>query len=500
MGRGHTSWVDKARRKPSWRSGLVVVALIAAASYLAYTKEIPFTGHGYELHAAFRSATTLKPDSPVRIAGVNVGKVTSVDQYPDSTGNAAEVTFTVDDAGRPIHSDATMTIRPRLFLEGNFFIDLHPGSPSAPELASGDTIPITNTARAVQLDEVLAALQSPARQDLKQFFEGFGTAFSHQPSAAEDVTQDPDVQGESAAQAINHSFQYGGRAGKGSAQVSQALLGTRPHDLSGLLAAQSRIFGTLLTREDDLKNLITNFNVTTAALASESTNLSATVRELAPTFEEAQPSLAHLSATLPALRTWASAMTPAVRELPATIRAGRPWLYQATRLLRKSELAGTASQLRQAAPGLAAVAPASRPLFPQLGLLGRCASQVLVPAGSQVLNDQNPSLSTGQPNYRDAFYGLVNLAGAAQPFDGNGSFLRAYAGGGPQMVRADNPGGGFQGESIWGKAIAAPQGTQPVVSGDQAPYRPDFACDRNPVPDLNGPAGASGPPSPAAYP
>ena len=66
----------------------------------------------------------------MRIAGVNVGKVTSV----EPEGNMAEVTFTVDDEGLPIHEDATITIRPRLFLEGNFFLDLQPGSPSAPEL------------------------------------------------------------------------------------------------------------------------------------------------------------------------------------------------------------------------------------------------------------------------------------------------------------------------------------------------------------------------------
>src|SRR5439155_13923772 len=180
---------------------------------------------------------------------------------------------------------------------------------------------------------------------------------------------------------------------------------------------------------------------------------SATIRQLAPTLEEARPSFAHLSDALPPLRAWAVALTPAVRELPATIRAGQPWLFQAAQLLRKSELGGTAHQLRQAAPGIAKVAPATRSLFPQLGLLGRCASQVLVPTGSEPINDQ---FSTNQPNYRDTLFGLVNLAGAGQPFDGNGSFLRVYAGGGQQLVRADNPGGGFQGESIWGHAIAAP--------------------------------------------
>ena len=30
----------------------------------------------------------------------------------------------IDDKGLPIHKDATLKIRPRIFLEGNFFVDL----------------------------------------------------------------------------------------------------------------------------------------------------------------------------------------------------------------------------------------------------------------------------------------------------------------------------------------------------------------------------------------
>ena len=46
----------------------------------------------------------------------------------------------IHDNGLPLHTDATAKIRPRIFLEGNFFVDLKPGSPSAPKLDDGDTI------------------------------------------------------------------------------------------------------------------------------------------------------------------------------------------------------------------------------------------------------------------------------------------------------------------------------------------------------------------------
>ena len=154
--------------------GLVVAILFVVGFYLGFTKRVPFTSRGYELHATFESATTLKPNSLVRIAGVNVGKVSSV----EPEGTMAEVTFNVSDDALPIHEDATIKVRPRLFLEGNFFLDLHPGSPSAPELDSGSTIPVTQTTRAVQIDEILTSLQSDTRTNLQRALEGYGKALN----------------------------------------------------------------------------------------------------------------------------------------------------------------------------------------------------------------------------------------------------------------------------------------------------------------------------------
>ncbi len=91
--------------------------------------------------------------------------------------------MTLKDEGLPIHEDATATIRPRLFLEGNFFIDLKPGTPSAPELDGDGEIPVTQTSTSVQIDEVLSALQSDTREELKGLLSGYGTALSYQPTA-----------------------------------------------------------------------------------------------------------------------------------------------------------------------------------------------------------------------------------------------------------------------------------------------------------------------------
>jgi phospholipid/cholesterol/gamma-HCH transport system substrate-binding protein len=496
------------------RNALILIVLVIVGVYLAWTKSIPFQSH-YELHAVFSNAANIRKDSPVRIAGVNVGKVQSVKSVcqngltSNCDSNYSEVTFTVDDNGQPVRSDAQIEIRPRIFLEGNFFLDLHPGSPSAHELSSGDTIPVTQTSTAVQLDQVLTSLQAPDRANLQKLLEGYGQALNHKPSAADDATQDPEVQGLTAAQAINKSFSYGQTGARDSAIVNEALQGTSPHDLSNLLAGQARAFGALVGHESQLQGLITNFNTVTGALADESANLQRTIRQLAPTLQVAEPSLRHTNATLPYLRANALALAKGIPELPATIAASQPWIDQTAALLGKDELGYIASQLRLAAPGAGKSAADGRGLFSQLGLLGGCVNNVLEPTGNVVLSDSGSgyNFDTGVPNFKEFGYAAANLAGDGVFFDGNGPALRLFAAGGPTPaggpvpnLRSPVPGAvSTRGNALWGGSTTPPIGTRPGL-GSKPPFRTDVACQSNPVPDLNGPLAAQGPPDPAPYP
>jgi phospholipid/cholesterol/gamma-HCH transport system substrate-binding protein len=141
-----------------FKVGAVVLAVIAVATFLGFTKNIPFVNEPYEIKAAFRDSSGINPGSPVRIAGVNVGRVRKV-ELTDPGSRAAVVTMGIDKIGRPIHADATARIRPRIFLEGNFFVELRPGTPSAPEMREHATIPADRTASPVQFDQVLGALR-----------------------------------------------------------------------------------------------------------------------------------------------------------------------------------------------------------------------------------------------------------------------------------------------------------------------------------------------------
>ncbi len=467
----------------------VFMAIIIIGPYLAFTGHVPFTSYGYEVKATFANGVNISTKSPVRIAGVEVGEVIGVER----DGDATTVTFTVDGSGRPIHKDAFAEIRPRIFLEGNFFIELEPGSPSAPELGSGETIPVSHTSTAVQLDEILTALQSPVRANLGSLLEGLGAALNEKPTAAEDATQLPAVRGKTGGAALNGVFKYGGDAGRYGAQTTNALLGTSPGDLSRAIAGAGRTFGAFARRDADLQSLIVNFDVFTGALSNQSAHLEQTLQHFAPTLNTAHSSLVNLNRALPPLRAYAIALTPAVAELPGLISASKPWLKQARPLLSGKEGGGSARLLAELTPGLAGAAVEGKSnTLPQLNQLSLCSSKVLIPTSDQTINDAS---STGGPNYREFFYTLTDFAGQSQNFDGNGSYFRLQPGGGDVLVEESNPSGNLPTDKQnFAFATTAPQGTQPLLGG-RPPLKPEVRCDKNPVPDINSGLGEVHPPT-----
>ena len=480
--------------------GLAVMILVLGGLYLAFAKRIPFTGRGYELNATFANAANIRPKSPVRIAGVNVGEVTGIERK----GKVSVVTFTVTDEGRPVHEDASAQIRPRIFLEGNFFVDLQPGSPSAPELGDDGDITLSRTSTAVQLDEILTALQSDSRANLQLLLEGFGTGLTYLPTPADDQDQDPEIEGESAATALNRSFDYGASAGRDISIVNEALLGTSKNDLSKLIAGAGKAFSSLADRERQLQDLVTNLDTFTGALSAESGNLSDTVALLDPTLRTANRSLVDLNAALPSLRGFSIALQPAVAELPATIQAGLPWLDQALPLLSRRELGGLASLIEQGAPGLAGATAETLRLLPQVTVFSRCVDENLIPAGNVVLQDSfgPANFTSGQPNFREFLYTTVGVSAESANFDGNGPYVRFMPGGGPVPVQTPNPAGSdspiIPANIFYGDNISDPLGVRPRITKKPPPFRTDVACFSNPIPNYNGPAAAVGPPSPKA--
>jgi phospholipid/cholesterol/gamma-HCH transport system substrate-binding protein len=341
----------------------------------------------------------------------------------------------------------------------------------------------------VQLDEVLTALQSDTRQDLKDVLSGLGKALNEKPTAAQDADAAPSARGETAAESFNDAYVDIPAAERSTAQVFEAFLGQEPgEDLSRLIDGTARTTGALIRNEEQLKDLITNFNRTTAAFASESTNLRTSIRELAPTLENANAAFASLNEAFPPTRAFAREILPGVRETPATIEASFPWIAQTRRLVSRSELGGLARELSPATADLARLTDRAIELLPQTTLTSKCARQVLLPTGDVVIKDE---FESGAENYKEFFWGLVGLSGEGQNFDGNGMYVRFQPGGGSQAVTLGSAGPG----AVYGNNVAVPLGNRPFYPGKRPPYRPDVPCHTNKLPNLNGPAAAKSEPT-----
>jgi phospholipid/cholesterol/gamma-HCH transport system substrate-binding protein len=480
--------VPELQRSNPVRFGLVVLVVTAIAVYFGFTKHIPYT-HGFRLKAVFSSALNVSPKSPVRVAGVNVGVVDSVKRE----GRTGVVTMDISSGGLPIHSDATLKIRPRTFLEGNWFVELQPGTPSAPTVFSGHTIPITQTSDPVQLDQVLDALNTDTRANLQTFLAEYGEALTRKPTPEEDAAQNPVVRGLNAAQALKQSYLDAPESLKGSAIVNQALGGVEQHDLSKLVAGIGRFTAALNVHEQQLGELIGNFNTFLGAFAAQSGSLRAAIAQLPGTLQNARRAFTSFNVAAPSIRAFSLDLVPGVEQLPSTIAAAFPWIEQVKSSLGPSELGGVAHGLREAAPTLAGLVTSQGPLFKQGDLLARCFTNVIFPSGNVKLQD-GPNTS-GVEDYKEFWYTLAGLAGIGQNFNGNGVMPRFMLSTGSQTLRSQpvsTVGAGGHGLRLLAHTSQPPEGTRPAFPASEPPYKPLVPCYTQKVPDFNGPL-AQGP-------
>ena len=468
-------------------AGAIAAVVILAVCYLVFGGGLPFRSAPFTLKATFTVETQLHLGSPVRIAGVNVGTVTGI-QRVGGNSSAAVATMSIQQSGLPIHADATADIRPRLFLEGNFYIDLHPGTPDVPTVSTGATLPASQTTGPVQLDRVLSALQSNSRADLQTLLRGLGRSFDGKPTAAEDATQDPSVQGLTAGQALNRSLKYAAGAFKASTIVNAALLGSQPRDLSGVVAGSAHTFGALASASNRLQDLVTAFNTTMGALAAKQDDLSTTISLLPPFLRTADSALTSLQASFGPTQRFAAALTPSVKQTAATITAGLPWLAQSAALFSPEELGGLLSSLTPAIQGTSSTLISSKALLNGSNTLAKCFVHTVIPTGNEKIAD--PPLTTGIQVYQELFQSAVGLASIGQNFDGNGRYVRSAAGGGSERVAT---GSLRAGGPLYGNAVFPSLGTRPAYPGKQPPIARNVPCFKNAPPNLNAAKTGAGP-------
>src|ERR1041385_8433971 len=86
---------------------------------------------GYELHARFNNVQELKKGDPVRMAGVDVGRVEDI----RLTDNKVDVTMKVEDPAK-VRTDSKASIR-FVGLLGQNYVSITFGSGTAPTAAAG---------------------------------------------------------------------------------------------------------------------------------------------------------------------------------------------------------------------------------------------------------------------------------------------------------------------------------------------------------------------------
>lgn len=338
--------IPAARRPRPVLAGAIVLSLAAVVAYACITREIPLLGgeSGQIVRAEFAQANFVDDDTPVRVGGVDIGRVSSVSL--DSRGNRAVVTMRVTDSDVVVKRDALAAIRWRTLLGGTFYIDLEPGSPSAPALGEG-VIPAAQTSTQAEFDDLNQVLEGRRRLGPRIFFREMSEAFA-----------DPVGPGR-ALEALSARTRT-------IAAGASAFRGDEADDLRRLVAGTSATVKALGRDTAALQGLITGMQGTFAVTARERQALGRLI-ELSPgaldatsvTMRRIDTTLGYLDPLVAELRPGARLLGPATREaapalaaLRAVLRDGRPLLRSLRPAFGSLQRAG-----RDGKPLMAGLAP-----------------------------------------------------------------------------------------------------------------------------------------------
>lgn len=296
-------------------AGIAMLLAGAIALVLGVTKPKPFADE-YVYWAEFDSAQGLgQIDRDVRIAGVKVGTIGEVERVGDDV--RAELILSEDHA---LHEDARVDMRPHTLFEGSNFVDVSPGSPSAPVLPEGSTIPIEQTTNYVTLDEALRVLRPEIRESLQDLSEvGSKT-----------------LKGE-ATEGFQQTLKNSPDLTRALASAARAAQGSTRTELTGTIQGLSRTVDAVAEREEDLIPIAQRASRTMGALTVDG------ARPLDDALVALPRALRELETTAPIatdlvdrLDRLAVAITPAFPELALASREAVPVLKHAIPVLLRA--------------------------------------------------------------------------------------------------------------------------------------------------------------------
>jgi virulence factor Mce-like protein len=293
-----------------WTGAFLAIVTVAVFSYRGL-----LPSSSYDINVLMPGADGLYPGSDVLIAGSRAGTVNGITLH----GNDVIVGISLDPAHSPVHTNATITLRPKSLL-GEKYLDLKPGS-GGDSLNPGATIPATKVSISTDLQDVINTFDQPTRDKLQVVITELGGGVAGRGVATNETIhygtkdladlaqvattlQQRDAELQKVIQALDTV----------TAELAQS---DRRQQLGQLIVNSDRLIKNLADQDAELKRALSQTN---AALAKTDTALSGTQGNLASIFQQV-PTLVHRTDLL--MGDLASTSTSAVGALPVQAAAIR---------------------------------------------------------------------------------------------------------------------------------------------------------------------------------
>jgi phospholipid/cholesterol/gamma-HCH transport system substrate-binding protein len=305
----------------------------------------------FVLNAEFKTAQAViaGQGQTVRVSGVRIGDIGAVELKE----GRAIVRMDIDNQYKDmIHTDATALLRPKTGLK-DMFIEVDPGTDSAPVAKQGWTLPIEATSPDVNPDEILSTLDSDTRDYLRLLISDAGRGLKGRSSDLRDL------------------FRRFEPTHKDLAAVNGAVA-ERRQNLQRLVNSLQQLNTELASHDDDLAGLVSSSSAVMHAFASEQSNISAAVGELPGALQQTTTTLGKVQRFADVLGPATQHLQPAARALDPANRAITPFAKEATPLLANDirpfvrEARPLVRKLRPAAVHTADAAPGLVRSFKQL--------------------------------------------------------------------------------------------------------------------------------------
>ena len=274
------------------------VAALLMFLWVSFGGTLPLRAESYRFKASFPEASLLVKEADVRMAGVNIGKVKQKELGPG--GRSTVVEMELDHRFAPIGRDAHAILRQKSLL-GETYVEITPGTPGAPRLADGGTLPSGQVDNSVELDQVFRVFDPKTRRAFQEWLHEAGIVTSG-----------------TYARDFNDSLGNAAPFFTGGANLLRPLA-EQEVALRRVFRDTGRTFHAVSREDGQLQGLITNGNATFSALASRDDALAETF-QIFPTF------LRETRATVRRLEAFAKNTDPLVRDLAQPARDLAPTL------------------------------------------------------------------------------------------------------------------------------------------------------------------------------